>query len=38
MHIPLGIGLAIYLAVIAPGLYRKWKAERAPRRTFGLEK
>jgi hypothetical protein len=36
MHIPLGIGLLIYLAIVGPGLYRKWKIERSARRTFAV--
>lgn len=36
MHIPIGLALLIYLACITPGLYRKWKGERAARKTFAV--
>jgi hypothetical protein len=36
MHIPIAIALIVYVACVAPGLYRKWKAERDARRTFAV--
>lgn len=32
--IPIGLGLLIYAAIVGPGLYRKWKAEREGKRAF----
>jgi hypothetical protein len=34
MHIPFGIAALIYAAFVTPGLYRKWRDERAARKAF----
>jgi hypothetical protein len=34
MHIPIGIALLIYIACVAPGLYRQWRDERKARKAF----
>lgn len=36
MHIPIALALLIYIACVAPGLFRKWKAERDARKSFAV--